>query len=143
MRWTFFPALAVFVCWFCPAFVPAGLRADDPQPTVRELKAQLRAAYPDKRRRAVKKLAALGTEDAWELVFGALEDREPEVADEAQVWIAKVADTGLRKRLLGREGLGAKDDWVRLRVAEAFGRMEGGVTLRGFSDTELQLVGTG
>src|SRR5262249_42337229 len=61
---------------------------------------------------------------AWELVIEALRDKEPEVADEAELALGAVRDGDLVRDLLGRLGIGADDSWGRLRVAEAFGRME-------------------
>ncbi|MCP3919127.1 MAG: hypothetical protein GY711_26595 [bacterium] len=121
MRWILVLLAIVLV------LLPAGYSDDDPQPGLKELKGELRASYPDKRRRAVKKLAELKEDKAWELVIGALADRAPEVADEAQVRIAAIGDAALRKKLWGKDGLASRDDWVRLRVAEAFGRMGGSV----------------
>jgi len=83
----------------------------------------LREPWPDARRRAVKKLAALGSPRAWELVRDALEDDEPEVADEAQIALGTVTDPQVLRGLLGRDGLRHGDPWVRLRVAEALGRV--------------------
>jgi hypothetical protein len=93
------------------------------QPSLRELERELADARPEKRRSAVKKLAALDTKPAWYLVIGALEDKEPEVADEAQMALGAVKDPALVEEFLGRRGLGSQDAWVRLRVAESLGRM--------------------
>lgn len=90
---------------------------------VRELEQELSHERPEKRRSAVKKLAALDVKPAWHLVIGALEDEEPEVADEAQMALGSVKDSAVVADLLGRRGLGAQDAWVRLRVAEALGRV--------------------
>ncbi|TDJ72014.1 MAG: hypothetical protein E2O39_07455 [Planctomycetota bacterium] len=100
----------------------AATRSDQPG-DLRQLKRDLRDPYPDKRQRAVKKLAKLGTRESWELVIRALEDSEPQVADEAQIALGAVTDARVLAGLLGREGLGARDEWVQRRVAEAFGRM--------------------
>jgi HEAT repeat protein len=94
-----------------------------PSPSMRELERDLADARAEKRRSTVKKLAALDTKPAWHLVIAALEDKEPEVADEAQMALGAVKDPALVDELLGRRGLGAQDAWVRLRVAESFGRM--------------------
>jgi len=88
-----------------------------------ELERALRAPFPDARRRAVKKVAELATPRAWQLVVEALADPEPEVADEAQLALGALADEAVLGELLGRAGLRARDDWVRLRVAEALGRV--------------------
>lgn len=52
----------------------------------------------------------------------ALEDTDSGVADEAQLSLASLMDPKLRKELLGRGGLGSKDELVALRVAELLGR---------------------
>jgi len=88
-----------------------------------DLKRTLRTDRPEKRRVAVKRLAERGEREAWQLVIEALEDRKAEVADEAQFQLAGLDDEKLLRALFGRGGLRAKDPWVRLRVAEAFGRM--------------------
>lgn len=90
---------------------------------LKELERALRAPYPDARARAVRKLALLRTEAAWERVIGALEDREPQVADEAQLALGGVRAPKVVDRLLGKDGLRSRREVVRLRVAEAFGRM--------------------
>ncbi len=89
-----------------------------------ELERDLRAPRPGTRRSAVIKLAAMGERKAWDLVLRALSDRDSMVADEAQVALGAVVDKKLVADLLGRPGLRAQDPWVRVRVAEAFGRMQ-------------------
>lgn len=91
---------------------------------LRELEAELAAREPAQRRRAVRALAELGGREAFELVIGALADPSGEVGDEAQLRLAGLDDARLLKALLGKRGLGSGDEWVRRRVAEAFGRME-------------------
>jgi len=88
-----------------------------------DLERDLRAPRPETRRSVVRKLAARNERKAWDLVARALGDDDPMVADEAQVVLGKITDKKLAADLLGPAGLRAKDDWVRLRVAEAFGRM--------------------
>ncbi len=83
---------------------------------------QLTDPAPGKRRTAVKRLAEVGDEPAWEAILGALEDPEPEVADQAQLALGEISDEDGLELLLGRRGLRSRDDWVRLRVAEALGR---------------------
>src|SRR5262249_4393301 len=53
----------------------------------------------------------------------ALADPESMVADEAEVALGGVADPKFARDLLGPAGLRARDPWVRLRVAEAIGRV--------------------
>jgi HEAT repeat protein len=88
-----------------------------------ELAAQLGEPRHERRRAAVRELAELGTEPAWELLLGALADPRAEVADEAQWQLGFLEHPGLSKELFGSDGLGSRDPWVRLRVAEALGRM--------------------
>ena len=76
------------------------------------------------RRSAVKKLAELGSEEAWELVLFALTDPEAMVADEAQIQLGGLKDAELVELVLGKEGLGAKGHLVAARAAEALGRVE-------------------
>ncbi len=104
------------------------------EPSAREVRRELaelgeRMAEKDpaKRRVGVKRLAELGTREAWELVIAALADPEPEVADEAQLQLARLDDARLLERVSGRDGLRGRDALVALRVAEAFGRMAGPV----------------
>jgi hypothetical protein len=111
-----------------PAAPPAAQGARPPQPdesdeppSLAELKRDLRARYADSRRRAVKRLAELGTDEAWALVLGALEDRDGQVADTARLALAASTETKLQRALLGAAGLTHKDEWVRLRAAEVFG----------------------
>ena len=80
---------------------------------------------PAKRRVGIKRLAEIGTTDAWGLVIAALADPQPEVADEAQWYLARLSDPKLVQRLLDRDGLRGQDPMVALRVAEALGRMSG------------------
>lgn len=89
-----------------------------------DAKAKLSSSDGRERRAAVGELARVGNAEAWKLVLGALEDPDAQVADEAQLKLAQVSDPGLRKLLLGKEGLAAKDALVRERVAESFGRLE-------------------
>lgn len=90
---------------------------------LRELERQLAAPRPETRRAAVKQLVELGQRPAWELVCGALADADSQVADAAQVALARLDDARLLEELSGRLGLRHRDPWVRLRVAEAFGRL--------------------
>ncbi len=89
-----------------------------------ELEARLAGEDARDRRKAVQELAAIDAPAAWKLVIGALDDASPMVADEAQLALAGAGDAATRKLLAGRDGLGAKDRWIRLRVAEALGRKD-------------------
>ena len=92
-------------------------RAGDGQLT--ELQGKLGGSDVRARRAAVQELAKLGSLEAWKLVIGVLGDMNAQVADEAQLQIAKIADPKVRALLLGKDGAEAKDPWVRVRVAEA------------------------
>ncbi|MFT5732833.1 MAG: hypothetical protein ACJAZN_001678 [Planctomycetota bacterium] len=98
---------------------------------VRAIQGDLNSPYEDKRRRAVAKLAAVGGADAFELVLGALGDEGAEPADEAQLVLpgfeVSLGTSRVLKAMLGREGLRSKDALVRLRAAEALGRLKGPV----------------
>lgn len=88
---------------------------------------QARDAKPEKRRSAVRALAEFGGEEAWRLVFAALEDTDSSVGDAAQRAIGRLADPKLALELCGPAGLGSKEERVQLRAAEAFGRLQVGV----------------
>ncbi|MEM6675699.1 MAG: hypothetical protein AAF726_22805 [Planctomycetota bacterium] len=101
-------------------------RGSDP-PDVDDLRTALRDHHPDKRRSAVKKLSTLGGEDAMELVVSALADPSGKVADEAQLVVVEFESLGVGDLLLGSDGLRSRDEVVRLRAAEAIGRLSGPV----------------
>jgi hypothetical protein len=105
------------------AFAIAGAAfAARPFDALDDAKAKLASSDGRERRAAVAELARLGGDEAWKLVVGALADADAQVADEAQLQVAKLDDAGVRKHLLGKEGLDAKNALVRERVAEALGR---------------------
>ncbi len=102
-----------------------------PARRLKELKGDLRSPDSARRRRAVAKLAGIGGSKAFQLVVEALANEEAEAADEAQlqlpVFEASLGTQRLQRELTGRAGLRSPDPMVRLRVAEAFGRMGGPV----------------
>lgn len=102
-------------------------RADDDERSLEEelrhWLGRLEREEPGVRRTAVKRLAELREPSAWESVIRALEDPEPEVADEAQIQLGGLRNPKLVESLLGRQGLRGRDRRVALRVAEALGRM--------------------
>jgi len=88
-----------------------------------KLKTGLRDSNKWKRKTAVEKLARVGTLAAWEEVVRALDDPKGEVADTAQLLLGGVTEPEVLELVLGRRGLGSKDEWVRRRAIEALGRM--------------------
>jgi HEAT repeat protein len=98
-----------------------GVSVDDP---LDELRPKLADPSPRTRRRAVRATAELGTDEAWALVLEALADEEPEVGDAAQLALGGLTRADALKDLLGRGGLGARDERVRARAAEALGRVQ-------------------
>ena len=94
-----------------------------PRAKVADLARELKAREAGRRHAAVRELAALDARAAWEHVLAALADPEPEVADGAQLALARVRDPEVLEGWLGRAGLGAREPAVRLRAAEALGRV--------------------
>jgi HEAT repeat protein len=93
--------------------------------TYEELLVDLADEDGRKRRVAVRRLSELGTEQAWERVVGALADSDAQVADEAQIRLAALADVAIwREHVFGKSGLASKDGLVRKRVVEALGRAD-------------------
>ena len=90
-----------------------------------ELARQVKDDDARKRRKAVKGLAALGSYQAWAILMGyGLVDSNPMVADEAQLQLGKLRQPRTVLLMFGRHVLGHRDGLVRLRAAEALGRME-------------------
>ena len=84
---------------------------------------RLKDANERERRGAVQELAKLASHAAWELVFDALKDASPMVADEAQLQLAKLDGAESEALLSGKRGFASGDAVVRARIAEAVGRM--------------------
>ncbi len=105
-----------------------------------ELRRKFNDSDPSKRRTAVNGLARLGGDDAWSMILEALADADGRVADQAQLRLGESASPVVLKGLLGRQGLRAKDDWIRRRSAEALGRFQSAVELsawiRALGDSE-------
>ena len=97
---------------------------------LRALEKELDHSEAATRRRVVRELAGLDQPAAWKLLLSALEDTDGQVADEAQLALAAVHDVRSLELLFGREGLGSQQEWVRLRIAEALGRMPTAPPLR-------------
>jgi HEAT repeat protein len=103
------------------ALALAAVAADE---RLERLAADVRGRDERVRRKAVQELAAYDTAGAWELVIEALDDPNSQVADEAQLQVARIDDPPSLELLLGKEGLQSKDEWVRARVVEGIGRMQ-------------------
>lgn len=116
---------------FCICAAMASLaRADDgrndPKAVFEKARQDLKVGRPEARRAAVKKLFALGTHAGFELVMEALADRDGQVADEAQLLLGGVRDPAALALVRGPIGLASRDEWVKLRAYEAYGRIESG-----------------
>lgn len=85
-----------------------------------------RLVDPDerKRRSAVEELGRQNGVAALERVLAALRDPSAMVADEAQIALGAIDEDPEFELLFSKQGLGAKDDLLRLRCAEALGRLE-------------------
>jgi HEAT repeat protein len=114
-------ALAALLALACAGAAPGpqGKRAE--REAVEQAAAGLRSGDKWERRRAVEALADLACEPAWAHVVEALADPKGEVADTAELRLVAI-DAGALALLRGREGMGARDPWVRRRIAEALGR---------------------
>ena len=88
--------------------------------------AKKKLADPDEkvRRAAVEGLSRQNGVEALELVLKSLRDSSAMVADEAQLSLASADDEAEIELVFSRDGLGAKDDMIRLRCAEALGRID-------------------
>ena len=85
------------------------------------------SASRDKRRSAVRRLAKLGTEEAWGLVVRALADSDGLVADEAEFRLAEAQAESTIELLYGRAGLKSKEAPVAISAASALGAINGEV----------------
>ncbi len=93
-----------------------------------KVKNDLRSRYEKDRRGAVRKLADIGSEEAWDLILVAMQDVKGQVADEAQWQITfKPAPKEILQKLYGDAGLKSKDEWVAARAAEILGQVAGPV----------------
>ena len=115
--------MLAFVCCLLLPWVLFDARPDE-KALLKPLAVELRSGDKWVRKGAVEKLAQLELRGAWELLVGALEDPRGEVADMAQLLLGDLPDPAFLDLIEGRAGVRAKDPWVRLRVAEALGRMD-------------------
>ncbi|MBI5431237.1 MAG: hypothetical protein HZA52_00215 [Planctomycetes bacterium] len=89
-----------------------------------EAEKKLNSTDPKERQEAIRDLAELAG-DAWAIVLKkGLRDPEARVADEAQLRLGELTNTKSVPLLFGKDGLASGDEWVRVRVAEALGRMD-------------------
>ncbi|MEZ6015800.1 MAG: hypothetical protein R3F49_11840 [Planctomycetota bacterium] len=108
-----------------PAFAAAPRPVPAAAQTLGEAAQGLEAREARERRKAAQDLGAIGTLPAFALLLSkGLEDREPMVADEAQWQLGRVASPQVAALVFGRHVLGHRDALLRLRAAEALGRME-------------------
>jgi len=85
---------------------------------------RLEARDARERRRAAQDLGRIGSLQAFALLMTkGLEDRDPMVADEAQLQLGNASSVEVAALVFGRHVLGHRDALVRLRIAEALGRM--------------------
>jgi len=112
-------SLGLSVTLLLPATTPGVLV---PLDDLSELELRLRDDDDRERRKAVIELAGLETEEAWDLVLGALADPAGMVADQAQLELPKLPES-MGSRLFGKVGLASRSELVPLRVAEAIGRL--------------------
>jgi len=91
---------------------------------VTALAQRMKSASAIDRRQAVLDLATDGSPAAWPFVIEALHDADAMVADEAQIQLGNLKDASIAKSLLAKDGISANDPWVRVRAAEALGRMK-------------------
>ncbi|MCY2961377.1 MAG: hypothetical protein NTY35_14535 [Planctomycetota bacterium] len=101
---------------------PAGRSKPERPPTLAELRDELSAPRPEARKSAVRRLAELGTQEAYASLLSALEDPEGIVADEAQIRASGARDARQFAELLGPAGLRSREAGVPARAAEALGR---------------------
>lgn len=85
----------------------------------------LQSTSRDKRRSAVRRLAKLNSDEAWELVVSALSDHEGVVADEAEFRLMKVRSESAIELLCGRAGLRSDIPEVAVSAASVLGSLEG------------------
>jgi hypothetical protein len=86
---------------------------------------KLKSSDERERRSAVIEVAKLDTKDAWLRVIDALADPSAQVADEAEIQLAKLHGPELVAELCGKRGLTARDGWVAAHAAGALGSLSG------------------
>jgi HEAT repeat protein len=106
--------LALAASWLLAGVPCAGQELD-------ALARQLGTGDERARRKAVQELGKLASSAAFELLIGALDDASPMVADEVQLVLPRLLDPERLELLLGKQGLAARDELVRLRSAELLG----------------------
>lgn len=86
---------------------------------------KLKSSDERERRTAVIEVAKLDSKDAWSRVIDALADASPQVADEAEIQLAKLHGPDLVADLCGKRGLASRDAWVAAHAAGALGSLSG------------------
>ncbi len=116
-------ALRSFLCWraLVAALLLAPLAAAQ---GLDELQKKLADSDERARRAAVEGLSRQNGVAALELVIKCLRDPSAMVADEAQLALGNVDEEAEFELLFSKDGLYAKDDLVRMRCAEAIGRID-------------------
>lgn len=142
-RWTVGLVAGCLVLGVWLATVAQAQQPGEAGPRHEELEEGLRSPQADKRRASVQKLALQDSLPAWRLVLGALRDREPEVADEAELALSNIREERAWRELAGRNGLQHEDEWVRLRSIGALGRgtlpLDAGLLVRATDPREPEL----
>jgi hypothetical protein len=91
-----------------------------------QLEKKLHSPDERERRSAVQDLAKIDSKEAVSHVVDALADVSPQVADEAEVQLAKIVKSPeLIAELCGKRGLLAKDPWVATHAAGVLGSLSG------------------
>lgn len=90
-----------------------------------QLAEMLQSTSRDKRRSAVRRLAKLNNDEAWEWVVRALSDPDGVVADEAEFRLRKLSSGPAVELLCGRAGLRSKEPAVAVSAASVLGLFDG------------------
>lgn len=89
-----------------------------------ELVTKAKSGRSFERARAVRSLAEMDRDEAWEVLLDLLGDPAGEAAGSAQWYLGTTKNEGIATELGGKRGLQSKDATVRWRAAEALGRVK-------------------
>lgn len=92
------------------------------QGSIEDLTRQARTGKSYQQARAVRSLAELDQHEAWAVILELLDADSGEAAGSAQWYLGTTTDQSIVAELLGKAGLGSKDEVVRWRAADALGR---------------------